>query len=77
MRTLRQYRKVRGPDFHQPATRQNQGKLENGDGIEKVRCGFSVDNTSRASRTLGYVLLMCSTWVTLTTSIPLYRRFHV
>ncbi|CAM9152881.1 unnamed protein product [Laminaria digitata] len=35
MRTLRQYRKVRGPDFHQPATRQNQGKLENGDGIEK------------------------------------------
>lgn len=35
-RTLRQYRKVRGPDFHQPATRQNQGKLENGDGLEKV-----------------------------------------
>lgn len=36
MRALRQCRKVRGPDFHQPATRQNQGKLENGDGIEKV-----------------------------------------
>ncbi|CAM9482838.1 unnamed protein product [Pylaiella littoralis] len=36
MRALRQHRKVRGPDFHQPATRSNQGKLENGDGgIEK------------------------------------------
>ncbi|CAM9484147.1 unnamed protein product [Hapterophycus canaliculatus] len=35
LRALRQYRKVRGPDFHQPATRANQGKLENGDGIEK------------------------------------------
>lgn len=37
LRALRQYRKVRGPDFHQPATRANQGKIENGDGgLEKV-----------------------------------------
>ncbi|CAM9935552.1 unnamed protein product, partial [Ectocarpus sp. 4 AP-2014] len=36
LRALRQYRKVRGPDFHQPATRSNQGKIENGDGgVEK------------------------------------------
>lgn len=35
-KTLRQYRKVRGPDFHQPATRANQGKIDNGHGIEKV-----------------------------------------
>lgn len=37
LRALRQCRKVRGPDFHQPATRANQGKIENGDGgVEKV-----------------------------------------
>lgn len=36
LRALRQCRKIRGPDFHQPATRDNQGKIDNGEGIEKV-----------------------------------------
>lgn len=40
LRSLRQFRKVRGPDFHQPATRDNQGKIENGGGLEKASAGF-------------------------------------
>lgn len=50
LRALRQYRKVRGPDFHQPATRANQGKLENGDGgIEKVGVCFKCVVTLRGT----------------------------
>ncbi|CAN0138986.1 unnamed protein product [Ascophyllum nodosum] len=37
LRTLRNYRKVRRPDFHQPATRDSKTSIENGDRLEKRR----------------------------------------
>lgn len=37
LRTLRQYRKVRSADFHQPVTRDSKGKIEDDRGVVKVR----------------------------------------
>lgn len=37
------YRKVRGPDFHQPAMRSRKPSMENGGGLEKVGTS-SVEN---------------------------------
>lgn len=36
LRLLRGLRKVRGPDFHQPAMRSSKPSMENGGGLEKV-----------------------------------------
>lgn len=36
LRMLRGFRKVRGPDFHQPAMRSSKSIMENGGGVEKV-----------------------------------------
>ncbi|CAM9235630.1 unnamed protein product [Scytosiphon promiscuus] len=52
LRALRQYRKVRGPDFHQPATRANQGKLENGDGGIEKRQPLTKEERAEAEKLL-------------------------
>ena len=46
LRTLRNYRKVRRPDFHQPATKDSKTSIENGDRLEKV--SPSADNVCRS-----------------------------
>eukprot|EP00752_Nemacystus_decipiens_P015675 g13989.t1 len=52
LRALRQYRKVRGPDFHQPATRANQGKIENGDGGVEKRQPLTKEERAEAEKAL-------------------------
>ncbi|CAM9163957.1 unnamed protein product [Ectocarpus sp. 8 AP-2014] len=52
LRALRQYRKVRGPDFHQPATRSNQGKIENGDGGVEKRQPLTKKERAEAEKVL-------------------------
>ncbi|CAB1118674.1 unnamed protein product [Ectocarpus sp. CCAP 1310/34] len=52
LRALRQYRKVRGPDFHQPATRSNQGKIENGDGGVEKRQPLTKEERAHAEKAL-------------------------
>eukprot|EP00903_Cladosiphon_okamuranus_P011275 g10632.t1 len=52
MRALRQCRKVRGPDFHQPATRANEGKIESGNGRIEKRQPLTKEERAEAENTL-------------------------